>query len=143
MLATAGIIDLVQLFLTLTVFLAPASIALTFIAFSVFALWFLLLGVSYVGGSKAFAKLGAAGAGVIIEFVPLINALPATTAAVLAVILISRMEDREKARKSGSAAAQPSTTAARRLPRAANDNRYLPTAANDNDSDAEDFREAA
>ena len=94
MVTLAVIIDLVQFLLNLTVFLALASLYLTFLAASIFGIWFALLGVSYFSGKKSGLKMIAAIGGLFTELVPFINALPATTVSVIAVILISKVEDR-------------------------------------------------
>ena len=98
MVGLAVLVDIAQFFLTLTVLLALGSLFLTFLAASIFFVWFLILGVSYFGGRKAGVKILAAAGGLVAELVPVINALPATTVAVVTVIAISRIEDREKAR---------------------------------------------
>lgn len=62
-----------------------------------FFFWFALLGINYFEGRSA-AKLGIMGACTLIETIPFINALaPALVVETVAIILISRKEDREKA----------------------------------------------
>lgn len=94
MLGLSSVIDLVQLLLDLTVLLAIGSLYLTFLGIPTFGLWFKLQDVSYFGGSKAGLKIIAVVGGVVTELIPIFNALPATTASVATVIVVSRLEDR-------------------------------------------------
>jgi len=91
MVGTALLIDGVQFLLSLTILLLPFSLFLTFIAFIGFGLWFSLCGVSYMKGGGKKALTGAAAA--IIELIPVVNALPATTAGVVLIIAQTRIED--------------------------------------------------
>ena len=96
MLGFAIIADLLQFFLTLTVVLALGSYLVTFLAETILFIWLLLLRVSYFGGKNASKNLVAVGASLITEMIPIIDAVPAITAATAYVIWNSRKEDREK-----------------------------------------------
>lgn len=88
----ALIIDGIQALLTLTVVGSIVATFVTFIAGFGFFLWFTLLGVKYLGkegGKKALIGL----ASLIAELVPFVNALPATTAGVLGIILTERAKE--------------------------------------------------
>lgn len=92
MLAGALVLDFIQFLLTLSVFLEPLSFIFTFLGAITFGLWFTLLGVRYIGndgGKKLLIGLGAT----VAEFIPIINALPVTTAGVFGIIAQSRVED--------------------------------------------------
>lgn len=96
MLALAAIFDLLQFLLTLTVVGALFSWLVTAIAVTIYAIWFLLLGVNYFSGRKAASKMIAALTTAVVEFIPLVSALPTITIGVLAIALISRSEDRAR-----------------------------------------------
>lgn len=94
MLATAITFDALQFFLTFIPFLGVViNIFITVLAAMIFWLWFLLLGVSYFSGKKMGLKLAAAMGGLIVELVPIIDALPAITVGVTVVIIATRLED--------------------------------------------------
>lgn len=97
MLGTALIFDGLQALLTFTLIGSVASPLVTFAAVSVFALWFLIYGINYIGGRKAGIKLASTVGATVAELVPLINGLPAITLGVLGVIYASRKEDEENA----------------------------------------------
>lgn len=59
-------------------------------SFVVFLIWFLILGLPLVSPKKLLTTLVA----YIIEFIPAISALPAITAGVIIMIVISRAEDK-------------------------------------------------
>jgi hypothetical protein len=105
MLAFAGLVDGAQVMLVL---IPGIGIVLNFIlgifAVMVLGVWFFLLGVSYFGGSKAGTKIISMLAAVVIEAVPLIDALPATVIGVACIISASRKEDEEKAVAQNAAA---------------------------------------
>lgn len=91
---TALIFDGLQFILTLTVFGSVLSWFIAMIAWIIFFIWFALLGVNYAsGGGK---KLAAAGASLITELIPLIDALPALTLGVTTVIIQHNIEVRKK-----------------------------------------------
>jgi hypothetical protein len=96
MLALALVLDLVQILLTLTGVGALLAWLVTAVGTTAFGIWFLLMRVNYFSGRKAAQKMAATLAGVVAEFVPVINALPAMTISVIAVVLLSRAEDRER-----------------------------------------------
>lgn len=137
MLATALTFDGLQFLLTLTVFGSIASPLITFVALCIFALWFLIYGINYIGGRKAGVKLAATMGTVVAEMVPFINGLPAITAGVLGILYASRKEDEENAeitRKRAQRQAQAETARQRQLMQAraqamrvqaANDNEEL------------------
>lgn len=104
MLGTALIFDGLQVLLTLTVVGSVASPLITFAAVSMFALWFLIYGINYIGGRKAGIKLASTVGATVAELVPLINGLPAITLGVLGVIYASRKEDKENAEAAQKAA---------------------------------------
>lgn len=159
MLALAAIIDLIQFLLNLTVILIPLTWLFTALAAITFAIWFLIVGVSYFSGKRAGLKMVASVGSVVAEFVPVINALPAVTTGVVLVIIVSRIEDWERAKeerkkrareRKQQAAAQKQAAQALRAMRAkdmreaaANDNNDG-LVANDNDEESpEEYREAA
>ncbi len=92
MIGVAAIIDLVQFLLTLTAVLVPLAVLCTFFSATMFAIWFMIYGVKYVGHDNG-KKLLIALASTVAEFVPVINALPATTVGVIGIIVQSRIED--------------------------------------------------
>lgn len=106
MLATAATCDGLQILLTLTVFGSIASPLITFVALCVFALWFLIYGINYIGGRRAGLKFAAVAGTAVAELVPFINGLPVTTIGVFAVIYASRKEDEENAEAARLAALQ-------------------------------------
>ncbi len=92
MVAIALLVDGVQALLTLSVFLLPLSVLATFFSITMFFLWFGILGVKYTGnggGKKLLIMLATT----VAEIAPVINALPATTAGVIGVIVQTRIED--------------------------------------------------
>ena len=96
--AIAILVDLIQFLLTLTVLGAVFSWFLTPLVWIVFFIWFQLLGVQYItnkGGGKLFTSLSA----IVVELVPFINALPATTTGVAILIYQHNKEVRKKEKK--------------------------------------------
>lgn len=92
MIVTALLVDGVQALLTFSVLLLPLSVLITFMAAAMFFLWFALSGVRYVGndgGKKLLVALGST----VAELVPVVNALPVTTAGVIGIIVQTRIED--------------------------------------------------
>lgn len=106
MLALAVVFDLLQFLLTLTVVGALFTLLFGFVGFIIYAIWFLILGVNYIQGRKAAAKLGTLIATWVVEFMPLLNALPSMTVGVLLIALISRAEDRATFKEEQEAVAQ-------------------------------------
>lgn len=156
MVAVAALFDVAQGFLTFTVLLLPLSILVTFFSLTIFFLWFALLDVKYVG-SGGGRKLLTMVAMTVTELAPVINALPATTAGVIGIIVQTRIED---ARANTGGAVTPRTAmaalrlekmrrarasredAAREAREGAQEARHAPIAANDNQPENID-REAA
>lgn len=66
---------------------------ITVLALGIFGLWFTLLGVKYFTGKQVQAKLVALFGPIALELIPLVGALPAITAGVVVLIVISRYED--------------------------------------------------
>ncbi|MDB5189696.1 MAG: hypothetical protein JWN49_22 [Parcubacteria group bacterium] len=95
MFMTALFLDLTQILLSITGVFILASDLVTFMAAPAFGIWFLLLRVNYFGGKKAVAKVTAALVTVVVELVPVVDALPCITIGVISVIRSSRAEDRE------------------------------------------------
>ena len=93
MIMVALVIEMVQVFLNLTVLLAIGGLYVSFLGMTIFAIWFKILGVTFVGG-RAGLKIISLGTAAVIELVPFLNALPSFTLGVLIIALISRMEDR-------------------------------------------------
>lgn len=86
-----------------------------------FGLWFTLSGINYFSGKQAARKTLIAFSSVIIELLPIIDALPAITSGVVLMIVVSRIEDAEKNMDSEKtkkmvSIAKFAQTAARRVP---------------------------
>lgn len=94
MVVTALLFDGVQALLTASVFLVPFSLFFTILYTIIFGIWFLLLGV--YAGRGAEKRLAMSALGAIVEFIPVINALPAVTASVIVTIFLSRRADGSK-----------------------------------------------
>lgn len=93
--ATAVLFDAAQFFLNFIPVLGQvAGLFITFLAISIFGVWFLLLGVNYFSGKKAGLKMIASLGSVIAELVPLFSAFPAMTLGVVVVIIATRLEGR-------------------------------------------------
>lgn len=92
MIAFALVFDGIQALLTVSVFLLPFSIFVTFFSVIGFSIWFALLGISYSGRFGA-ARILTMIATAVAELAPIINALPAITAGVIGLIVLSRFED--------------------------------------------------
>ncbi len=82
----ALIFDAIQIFLTLTVIGTVFSWFVSGLAWIIFLVWFMLLGVSYFDKGGA-VRLLTVFASVITELLPLINALPGLTIGVTALIV--------------------------------------------------------
>lgn len=78
---------------------AVISFFITIVSTAVFGIWFLLTDIYSAGriAAKLLTWLGTS----IIELVPLINALPATTLMVVLIIILTRAEDMLTAKSGG------------------------------------------
>jgi hypothetical protein len=99
MIAIAAIFDLLQFLLTLTVIGSLLAWLVTVFAGMIFFVWFLILGINYFSGKKAAAKVGTILSTSVLEFIPILNALPTITIGVITIALVSRMEDRMSAKE--------------------------------------------
>jgi hypothetical protein len=78
---------------------AAAIVIAWFIAIlsiSTFALWFALSGVNYISGRGAGRRMLIALSAVIVELVPIIDALPGITIGVIGIIIESRISDAQR-----------------------------------------------
>lgn len=66
---------------------------LSFVAYISLGVWFALLGINYFSGKRAALKILTLLATFGIELIPLLNAIPAITAGVVTMIIVSRIED--------------------------------------------------
>lgn len=82
--------------IALTAMAAVSTPLLTFVAGLTFWLWFRLLRVSFASPKKALSFGGA----LVAEFIPIVNALPAWTASVVSLIIMTTYEDVATAEKS-------------------------------------------
>lgn len=106
MIAFALVFDGIQALLTISVFLLPFSLFVTFFSVIGFSIWFALLGMNYSGRFGA-ARLLTMIATAVAELAPVINALPAITAGVIGLIVLSRFEDmRQSLAPQGPSAAE-------------------------------------
>ena len=95
MIGVAVLADGIQFLLTLTVIGSIVAMFISAFVWIVFLIWFALCGVSYFdrgGATRGLIMLTSA----ITELVPFINAVPALTLGVVALIIHSRMEDRKR-----------------------------------------------
>lgn len=70
-----------------------ANVFIAFLAYIIFGLWFASLNVNFFGGKRAAVKLLAVFGTLVIEILPLIDALPAILAGVMTMIAATRIED--------------------------------------------------
>ncbi len=70
------------------------STFISFTAAAIFGIWFALLGVKYFSGKNAAKKTLIVMSSFIVELIPLIDALPAITFGVVAVIVQTYAEDK-------------------------------------------------
>jgi hypothetical protein len=91
MIASALLIDGIQGLLVISVLLLPLGWFLSILGLILFFIWFALCGVNYSagGGKKLLTMLATA----LVEFAPVINGLPATTAGVIGIIVQTRIEE--------------------------------------------------
>jgi hypothetical protein len=92
---TALVFDGLQFLLTLTVVGTIFAWFLSAFAWILFLLWFALLGVSYFGRGAAIRFLTVF-ASAIAELMPVVNALPALTLGVVALIVQHNIEVRKQ-----------------------------------------------
>ncbi len=117
----AVICDCLQFLLTLGVISSIFNILITIIAWTIFAVWFFLLGINYFKGKKAMSKVLSVFGSLIVELIPILDALPTLTIGVVGIIWSSRKEEAEAKALAQNQAEQ--TAAALRV--AANDNDVL------------------
>ena len=106
MLAFAGTMDLLQVFITFVGTVMP-PIALVSTVISGFAnfvlfIWFLVCGVPHFEGKQAFTKATLLLVGTAADLTPYIGALPIITGSVVGMFLISRKEDADAAAAQGN-----------------------------------------
>lgn len=95
MIGVAVLADGIQFLLTLTVIGSIVAMFVSAFVWIVFLIWFALCGVSYFdrgGATRGLIMLTSA----ITELIPFINAVPAITLGVVALIIHSRIEDRKQ-----------------------------------------------
>jgi hypothetical protein len=96
----AIMVDVLQFFAE---FIPGAGLFVAFflgvLGYAILFLWFALRQVSFATGKKALAKILTTFMSAVIEFLPLLDALPMTTVNTVFVIIWSRAEDRDKAKE--------------------------------------------
>lgn len=65
----------------------------TIVAYLVLGIWFAICGVNYFTGNKAALKVLTLLASIGIELIPIVDSLPAITAGVITMVIVSRIED--------------------------------------------------
>ena len=99
MVCMAVLFDALQFFATFLNIVPGLGIAvcwfLALFATVAFGVWFALSGVNYFTGKQAARKALVAISTVVVEFIPIIDALSAITSGVVLMILFSRLEDAE------------------------------------------------
>jgi hypothetical protein len=94
MVTLAILFDLLQLLLIAVPLVgAVMSSFVSFVPPFLFFLWFKLVGVTYL--DRGMQKVAASAFGMLIEYLPLVNALPGWTISVILTILIVRREDKK------------------------------------------------
>ena len=107
MVGTALLFDAAQILLSLTGVGAVATPIITVTALTLFALWFLLLGVNYLGGRKAGIKIAAVLGTTFVELVPIINILMVCTIALgVATVIYATWKEEEEKREEAKRALQ-------------------------------------
>lgn len=91
LIATAGCIDLFQALLNILIVGEVFSTIISVCADFVFIIWFWMLGISFTKNPKNLAAMGGQA---LIGLIPVINTLPELTLGVLAVVLITKAEDK-------------------------------------------------
>lgn len=100
MLVTAGIIDAVQAFLLLFAIGAVLNTFISIFMVFVFFLWFMMHGVSFVSPKRLMGM----GGGFLVELIPVLDALPAWTAAVWYTISTTKILETVEKLPGGKAA---------------------------------------
>lgn len=95
MIGLAVLVDGIQFLLTLTVIGSIVAMLISAFVWITFLIWFALCGVSYFDRGAA-VRGGIVIVSAITELVPFINAVPAVTLGVVALIIHSRIEDRKR-----------------------------------------------
>jgi hypothetical protein len=88
---TAGSIDAFQALLNVLVIGEVFSTIISICADVLFIIWLWMLGVSFVKKPK---KLAAMGIQAVVGLIPVLNTLPELTLGILAIVLITRSEDK-------------------------------------------------
>lgn len=91
MIMTAFIVDLVQFLLTFVAIGLVASPVITVGSVMLFWLWSKLLGISFFSNPKQLATFATESLG---ELIPAVDALPLWTIGTIAIVIISRSEDK-------------------------------------------------
>ena len=91
LIVTAGCIDLFQALLNILIVGEFFSAIISVCADVLFIIWFWMLGVSFTKNPKNLAAMGTQA---LIGLVPILNTLPELTLGVLAVVLITKVEDK-------------------------------------------------
>lgn len=93
MIATAVTIDILQGFLALMIIGLVLNTIIGIFAWIIFFVWSKILGVNFLdrGGQKAIVYFG----GGVLEFIPLLNILPAWTLTIVLTTLIVQWEDKQ------------------------------------------------
>ncbi len=95
MLAGTGVAFVARLLLTFTVILEPMSEFVSFAEIPSLFLWFAILGVKMISKDSNTKLLSMMGVSVA-DLIPVLNALPGSTAGVLVTILKDRAEQRKE-----------------------------------------------
>lgn len=145
MIGVALLVDGIQFLLTLTVIGSVVAMFVSVFVWISFVIWFALHRVSYFDRGAATRGLILLGS-VIVELIPMINALPATTLGVAALIFHTRIQDKKNMKREQARTSVRTDIQAQRRQEAIALAREKRTArqqaANDNSPQA-DMREAA
>lgn len=92
------LLQMVQLIPVIGVLFAPLSLPITILAYVVIlvAVKTFFKNIPLLGGAQAMMRMGSIFASIVIEFIPLISAIPAITPGVIALIVSVRLEDMGK-----------------------------------------------
>lgn len=95
--ATAVLFDVIQAFFNALLFAGVVlNLFVNAVAWMTFWLWFRMLGVAFLDSTKRFAVMAG---GVLIEFVPLLNTIPAWTLSVAILSALVKTEDALRKRR--------------------------------------------